>query len=79
MTMLGVPYGSAVSDAPQLARAQANTIAGDLASTGGRSGLETKEVVALIAYLQRLGRDIQGADPAVSASRPAAAAPGGQP
>src|SRR5512134_340517 len=54
MTMLGVPYGDAVAAAPELARAQARGIAEELAAQGGRSGLENREVVALIAYMQRL-------------------------
>jgi cytochrome c len=53
---------------------------------GGEPGLDTREIVALIAYMQRLGRDIQGAQPLaanaaspVRSSRPAAAVPGGRP
>src|SRR5512134_954797 len=49
MAMLGVPYGEAVGRAPELARQQAAFIGNDLASTGGRQGLEDKEIVALIA------------------------------
>ena len=60
MAMLGVPYGDAVGKAPEMARAQANAIADDLVQTGGAKGFATKEVVALIAYMQRLGKDIQG-------------------
>jgi cytochrome c oxidase cbb3-type subunit I/II len=60
MAMLGVPYGDAVGKAPEMARAQARVIGADLAQAGGAQGLETKEVVALIAYMQRLGRDVQG-------------------
>ena len=59
MAMLGVPYGDAVTRASEMARAQAREIGTDLAKTGGGAGYETKEVTALIAYLQRLGRDIQ--------------------
>ncbi len=66
MAMLGVPYGDAVKEAPAQARAQAQGIAQDLASTGGRQGLESKEVVALIAYMQRLGVDIRGNTPNVA-------------
>jgi cytochrome c oxidase cbb3-type subunit I/II len=46
----------------------------------GPAGLENKQVVALVAYLQRLGKDIYAA-PAVAAAPTAkeAAAPGGQP
>lgn len=59
MAMLGVPYGDAVNNAPALARSQALTIASSIAAGGGESGLETREIVALIAYMQRLGRDAQ--------------------
>jgi len=31
----------------------------DLESEGGPKGMETKDVIALIAYMQRLGHDIQ--------------------
>jgi cytochrome c oxidase cbb3-type subunit I/II len=71
MAMLGVPYGDAINKAPDMARAQAKTIAADLATTGGGAGFETKEVTALIAYIQRLGKDIQTA-PGTVASRNAA-------
>lgn len=59
MVMLGVPYGEAVREAPALAREQAGTIAQSITAAGGPSGIESREVVAVIAYLQRLGRDIQ--------------------
>ncbi len=75
MVMLGVPYGEGVNNAPEQARAQAQAIGQDLASTGGRTGLESKEVVALIAYLQRLGVDIR----AGSAKVASAGGAGGQP
>ncbi len=56
---LGVPYpdgfeGSALDSA----KAQANTIAADLSKSGNAISSD-KEIVALIAYLQRLGRDIK--------------------
>jgi cytochrome c oxidase cbb3-type subunit I/II len=57
--MLGVPYGDAVKHAEHLAREQATRISGEIAAQGGPSGLEDKQIVALVAYLQRLGRDIQ--------------------
>jgi cytochrome c oxidase cbb3-type subunit I/II len=66
MTMLGVPYGEAVRNAPEMAREQARIVGMNIAAAGGPEGMETREVVALIAYLQRLGKDIQQA-PAVSA------------
>ena len=59
MVMLGVPYGEAVTRAPEMARAQAVTMAAGIVASGGPRGLEDREVIALIAYLQRLGRDIQ--------------------
>jgi cytochrome c oxidase cbb3-type subunit I/II len=73
MAMLGVPYGDAVKPgrAAALAHEQARRIAADIASQGGPAALETKEIVAMVAYLQRLGTDIRGAPTAV-ASRGAA-------
>jgi cytochrome c oxidase cbb3-type subunit I/II len=60
MAMLGVPYGDAVQRAAQMARDQAAQVATSIAQGGGQPGLEHKELVALIAYVQRLGRDVQG-------------------
>jgi cbb3-type cytochrome c oxidase subunit II len=60
MAMLGVPYdGQALVHADSLAFGQAKQVARALVGSGGPKGMETKEVIALIAYLQRLGRDIQ--------------------
>jgi cytochrome c oxidase cbb3-type subunit I/II len=59
MAMLGVPYGEAVTRAEPMARDQARAIAQELVTQGGPAGLEGKQVVALIAYLQRLGTDIR--------------------
>jgi cytochrome c oxidase cbb3-type subunit I/II len=82
MVMLGVPYGEAVNSAESMAREQANALAEDVRATGGPDGLATREVTALIAYLQRLGRDLQSA-PSTTASSPVttrgAAPSGGQP
>ena len=60
MAMLGVPYGEAVKNgkAVEMARAQARQFAAELVAQGGRSGMETKKVIALVAYMQRLGKDI---------------------
>jgi cytochrome c oxidase cbb3-type subunit I/II len=66
MAMLGVPYGPMVEDgaAEAHARAQAKIIADDIRkqAAGGAvaADLEGTKVVALIAYLQRLGQDING-------------------
>jgi cytochrome c oxidase cbb3-type subunit I/II len=59
MVMLGVPYGEAVKSAPQMARDQAKSIAASIVEQGGPNGLENKEIVAIVAYMQRLGRDIK--------------------
>jgi cytochrome c oxidase cbb3-type subunit I/II len=61
MAMLGVPYGDAVTQAPAMARAQADQIGASIAGAGGPADLADKEIVALIAYLQRLGTDIRKA------------------
>jgi len=66
MTMLGVPYGDAVQHAEQMAREQATSIAQEVAAQGGPTGLETKEIIALVAYLQRLGTDINKQPAAVA-------------
>jgi cytochrome c oxidase cbb3-type subunit I/II len=60
MAMLGVPYGEAVKSgrAVEMARAQARELSGELVTQGGYESLENKKVIALVAYLQRLGTDI---------------------
>ena len=57
MAMLGVPYGEAINSAQAMAEAQANEIADEIIAQGGPD-LHGKDIVALIAYLQRLGTDI---------------------
>ena len=74
MAMVGVPYGDALNQAPAMARAQAKTIAAAIVGQGGPSGLEDKQIVAMVAYMQRLGRDIKVQK---TAAVPATAAPGG--
>jgi cytochrome c oxidase cbb3-type subunit I/II len=78
MAMLGVPYGEAVKAgvATRMAEQQAKEIAAGIAQQGGPSGLERKEIVALTAYLQRLGRDIKGS---TLTSNAPAHTPGGTP
>jgi cytochrome c oxidase cbb3-type subunit I/II len=62
MAMLNVPYDAqALSAASTVARAQAEALAAKLVKQGGPAGMENKDVIALIAYMQRLGRDIRGA------------------
>jgi len=67
--MLGVPYGDAVNNAPDLARAQAAGIAAEIEAQGGPGGLGDKEIVAMVAYLQRLGTDATQT-PVATASAP---------
>ncbi len=67
MAMLGVPYGQAVRDgkAGELAREQARKIAADYVQQGGtHRDIGDKKIVALVAYLQRLGTDINKPPPA---------------
>ncbi|MNK12031.1 hypothetical protein D3C87_300870 [compost metagenome] len=57
MKQLGVPYEQdVIANADIHAQKQALQIAQDLESNGGPKGLENKEIVALIAYLQSLGQ-----------------------
>jgi cytochrome c oxidase cbb3-type subunit I/II len=68
MAMLGVPYGEAVNAgvAARLAHEQATALAQGIEAQGGPAGLADKEITALVAYLQRLGKDIKAAPPAVA-------------
>ncbi len=67
MAMLGVPYGAnELQQAAQVAKAQAKEIAAEIAVQGGPAGLDSKQVIALIAYMQRLGTDITADHPADS-------------
>ena len=51
------------------ARAQADRVAEQIVADGGRSGLNEKQVVALIAYMQRMGTDLN-APPEAPAEEP---------
>ena len=63
--MVGVPYTDAdIRNAGLAAKTQAASVAKDIADQGGPKNLADKQVVALIAYLQRLGRDAQAVPPA---------------
>lgn len=58
MKALGVPYSEEeINNAAENAMKQANVIAKDLSASGVDMSVENKEIVALIAYLQRLGVD----------------------
>ena len=67
MAMLGVPYGESVNRAESQAREQAQAVAASIAEQGGPRGLEGKQIVALVAYLQRLGTDIKKLPPVKAA------------
>jgi cbb3-type cytochrome oxidase cytochrome c subunit len=57
---LGVPYTDGeIETALATMHTQATAIAADVASQQGPAGLADKEIVALTAYLQRLGTDIR--------------------
>lgn len=59
---LGTPYTDVeVENGATTARTQAEQIARNVAANGGPSGLEDKEIIALVAYLQRLGADLKKA------------------
>ncbi|MCB9555778.1 MAG: cytochrome-c oxidase, cbb3-type subunit I [Deltaproteobacteria bacterium] len=60
LALTGVPYSDkAINGAEQSARAQAQLIAADVAKNGGPKDIADKDIVALVAYLQRLGTDIK--------------------
>jgi len=58
MRQIGVPYSDEqVNNAPAAAREQAAKIASALTGDSPVKNLENKEIIALIAYLQRLGKN----------------------
>jgi cytochrome c oxidase cbb3-type subunit I/II len=60
MRQVGVPYtAEQIQNAPQAALEQAKQIAQGLSSDAQTKDLESREVIALIAYLQRLGKNPQ--------------------
>ncbi len=62
VAMLGTPYSKAVlDDAAGVAKVQATELAAKLQAAGGPAGMADKDVIALIAYMQRLGMDIRAA------------------
>ena len=57
LKILGVPYSQdQIANADTLAEKQAAEIAANLVQDGAPAGLERKEIVAMIAYLQALGQ-----------------------
>ena len=62
LSMLNTPYGlEQIDNAEKLAMDQAKEVATQIEAEGGPAGLEDKEIVALVAYLQRLGKDLKDA------------------
>ncbi|MCX5744808.1 MAG: cbb3-type cytochrome c oxidase subunit II, partial [Proteobacteria bacterium] len=62
MVTLGVPYDDkTVAAAGRIAAEQAKAIATTIEAGGGPKGLADKKVIALVAYLQRLGVDFMHA------------------
>ena len=57
-----------INRAPQMASAQADSLGRSIEGEGGPKGLQDKQIVALVAYLQRLGRDVKA--PQVARSTP---------
>ena len=67
MKTLGVPYDDdTIANADIVAQKQAKVIAEELEKQGAPKGLEKKQIVALIAYLQALGQKGKSADNAES-------------
>ena len=59
MRTVGVPYTEAdITKGIELAKTQAAEIAAKVQQEKGPSGLADKQVVALIAYVDRLGKDL---------------------
>lgn len=66
---LGVPYSDDdIANAIENARAQARGIAADVEAAGGPAQLESKEIVAIVAYMQRLGTDIKNSETGASSN-----------
>ncbi|HEX7071803.1 MAG TPA: cytochrome-c oxidase, cbb3-type subunit II [Rhodothermales bacterium] len=60
---VGVPYADdQIDSADEAARTQAREIASEIVSQGGPVGLADREIVALVAFLQRLGTDYRPAE-----------------
>lgn len=61
LAALGVPYSQdEIDNAANIAREQASKITEGLAESGVESKMQDKQIIALIAYLQRLGADLGG-------------------
>lgn len=79
-SFLGAEYGEEeMTDAEAHARKQAEAVAADVVKQGGPAGMQEKQAIALIAYLQRIGTDLfrteEPKKKAEDAAAPAEAAP----
>jgi cytochrome c oxidase cbb3-type subunit I/II len=81
LSKVGVPYDDAtIAAGAELARKQAAEVGKQVVDQKGPAGLEHKQVVAVVAYLQRLGKDLYAAPaPAVATAASASAAPAATP
>ncbi len=77
--MLGAPYVRELEEANEMAKEQARQIAWELVQQGGPSsiesggedvGIDETQLIALIAYLQRLGTDLNAAEETESDAPP---------
>jgi cbb3-type cytochrome c oxidase subunit II len=75
---LGVPYtdGEIETAVADMAR-QAAAIAAEVEAQKGPTGLVDREIIALTAYLQRLGTDIKWKKPVVAPASAASGTPAG--
>ncbi len=62
--LLGAKYDMSLDEVEAHARKQAQEVAGVLVNQGGPSNMQEMQVIAMIAYIQRLGTDISRPDPA---------------
>ena len=71
--MMGVPYTQDdIARCDRAAKTQAAEIAAKVVGGGGPKNLEDKQVIALVAYLDRLGKDLFATPP--EPAKPAAGA-----
>ncbi len=74
---LGAPYEQELTDAAAMARTQAEAVAAEIIAQGGTVSFEGKLIkestaIALIAYLQRMGKDLYRVDtPVTPTAQPA--------
>jgi cytochrome c oxidase cbb3-type subunit I/II len=77
--ILGVPYSDEeVANGTAAAHEQGAAIAAEIVAQGGPGGLADKKIVALIAYLQRLGTDISKPAPVAVEGQTGPAEPAAQ-